>query len=263
MPVFRNVHPNRQESHSHRLPLFSDNNSSFSEHASDISIPVFRNVNLSVRESHSRRREPGHIPRPRNAFIIFRSFYIHGCTSAGEGQQNELSKQAGKLWNRLTEKEKAPFVERADTEKKQHQAMYPNYIYSPGRGAARRKGGIVTKNTGGPKRKPSAASSSTSSSSTSSEPTFPEIPFAEPTKRPLRVAAQRAIEKFLQPHSMSPTPELESPMLENSELTYPEPATPEEDACIPTTDSRALKTEIPAEEDALVRTINKEVSSCC
>lgn len=28
------------------------------------------------KQSHSRRRPPGHIPRPRNAFILFRSYYV-------------------------------------------------------------------------------------------------------------------------------------------------------------------------------------------
>lgn len=87
---------------------------------SDPSMPVFLNINPSLCESHSRRREPGHIPHPRNAFIIFRSSYIHGCTSTGEGQQNELSKQAGNLWNGMTEKEKVPFAQRAAAEKLQH-----------------------------------------------------------------------------------------------------------------------------------------------
>jgi hypothetical protein len=29
-----------------------------------------------VKKSHSRRRPPGHIPRPRNAFILFRMHYV-------------------------------------------------------------------------------------------------------------------------------------------------------------------------------------------
>lgn len=227
-------------------------------------MPVFPDINPSGRESHSRRREPGHIPRPRNAFIIFRSFYVR-ARSAGEGQQNELSKQAGKVWNKMTAEERVPFVERATAEKTQHQAMYPNYIYCPGRGAARRKGRTANKNTSGPKRKASAVSSSTSSSTSSPlDPTFPEISFDAPTQRPLRAAAQRAIRKFSRPHSipsspcpMSPTPE--SPMLENLELVYPEPepATPTEGpAYVPTTDSRACKTDILAEEEACVRIVN-------
>lgn len=180
----------------------------------------FLNINLTRRESHSRRREPGHIPRPRNAFIIFRSFYVYDRKSAGEGQQNELSKQAGKVWNRMTEKERSPFVERAATEKRQHQAKYPNYTYCPGRGAARRR-----VRDSEPKRKMSAASSSSSTTSASSEPTFvPEVPFAAPTQRPIRAAAQRAIEKFQHPHSISPSPcpmsltPDESPMLEDLKL---------------------------------------------
>jgi HMG (high mobility group) box len=72
-------------------------------------------------------------PVPRNAFIIFRSSYIHDCTSTGEGQQNELSKHAGKVWNGMTAKEKAPFAERAAAEKLQHQAITLTVLQLNGR----------------------------------------------------------------------------------------------------------------------------------
>jgi hypothetical protein len=84
----------------------------------------------------SRRHDPGYIPHPRSAFILFRSSYI--STAADYGQQNESSKLAGKVWNRMTELEKEPIIAFADFEKKRHQAMYPNYLHCP-RGSARRE----------------------------------------------------------------------------------------------------------------------------
>ena len=209
----------------------------------------------SPRESHGRRREPGHIPRPRNAFIFFRSSYVSGHKSAGEGQQNELSKQAGKVWNKMTEEEKRPFFACANDEKKWHQTTYPNYTYCPGTGAGRRKGRTVIKNTKSTSR-PKKTSSTSSSACASDKSTFPKTPFTARAKRPPRAAALRAVEKFLHPHSASPSPCSASPtpkvssMLESLELAYPEPDTPPgEDAFVPT----------PAEE---LTAAKKEVSPC-
>jgi HMG (high mobility group) box len=154
------------------------------------------------RESHSRRREPDHIPRPRNAFIIFRSSYISGRSGAGEGQQNELSKQAGNVWNRLTREEKEKYIVLAEYEKKRHQEMYPDYVYCPTRGAASRKS--IAK----PKK---ARKSSEFTPSVSSKSTTPDIPFAAPTLRRPRAAAQLAVQRFIQA-SFSPSP-LVSPLV--------------------------------------------------
>ncbi|PPQ81989.1 hypothetical protein CVT25_014640 [Psilocybe cyanescens] len=93
----------------------------------------------SRKNSHARRRDPGHIPRPRNAFIFFRSAYINSGSATGEGQQNELSRHAGKVWNKMTEEEKRPFCEFAAIEKEEHQAKHPGYVYSPGRSGGKSK----------------------------------------------------------------------------------------------------------------------------
>ncbi|KAF8800617.1 hypothetical protein BYT27DRAFT_7041810, partial [Phlegmacium glaucopus] len=69
--------------------------------------------------------------RPRNAFILFRSDFISGCTRDGQQNQNELSKEAGKVWNAMTKDEKDKFVALAEVEKKIHRAKYPDYVYSP------------------------------------------------------------------------------------------------------------------------------------
>ncbi|KAF9477253.1 HMG-box, partial [Pholiota conissans] len=74
-------------------------------------------------------QEPGHIPRPRNAFIIFRSEYIQRHRDIGEDQQNELSKRAGRAWNAMSEEEKEWFREEAKKERDQHKERYPGYAY--------------------------------------------------------------------------------------------------------------------------------------
>lgn len=196
------------------------------------------------RESHARRREPDHIPRPRNAFIIFRSSYISGRSGAREGQQNELSKQAGNVWNRLTREEKEKYIVLAECEKKRHQEMYPDYVYCPTRGAASKK------SIANPKK---ARNNSEFTPSVSSKSTTPDIPFAAPTLRRPRAAAQLAVQRFIQASiSPSPPPPEDCPMqkslemvdsLVNTDVDVPASklGTPIEDDFVPTADIPELE----------------------
>ncbi|KAH9477938.1 Transcription factor SOX-11 [Psilocybe cubensis] len=86
---------------------------------------------IPPRRHSARHREPGHIPRPRNAFIFFRSWYVDSMRASKEVQQHELSKQAGKVWKNMSDEEKKPFLRFAAIEKQEHYAMYPDYVYSP------------------------------------------------------------------------------------------------------------------------------------
>lgn len=82
--------------------------------------------------------EANHIPRPRNAFMIFRNdFAARWRTSHGEkrGLQNpDISREAGRAWHALKTSDKASwnrYKQRADAEKKQHKRNYPEYKYMP------------------------------------------------------------------------------------------------------------------------------------
>ncbi|KAF9476161.1 HMG-box, partial [Pholiota conissans] len=75
--------------------------------------------------------EPGYVPRPRNAFIVFRSHYIQESRASGEVQQNELSKAAGRAWRSMTDDEQRVFKEIADQEHAEHKIAHPNYQYVP------------------------------------------------------------------------------------------------------------------------------------
>ncbi|KAF8155775.1 hypothetical protein B0H34DRAFT_675910 [Crassisporium funariophilum] len=201
------------------------------------------------RNSHTRRRDPGHIPRPRNAFIFFRSSFINSRPPAGEGQQNELSKSAGKVWNRMSAEERRPFLVMAELEKQEHQVLYPNYIYSPGRAGTKAKGKAGVKKasqSGGSSRKVAvkevwSVPKTLYSSSVSSESPSPNIPFAAPIPRSARVpraAAQRAVERLAYFPSASPLSFVApSPsnygMDDAMELMYPEQ---EEDVFVPTSE---------------------------
>ena len=161
------------------------------------------------KNSHSRRRDPGHIPRPRNAFIFFRSHYIaSGSSPSAAGQQNELSKSAAKVWNQMSATEKRPFADLAAKEKREHTAKYPNYTYAPGR--TKNKGNALAssarKMSGSSSHKRKRSTTVTSvpddwSNSASSPESFSgefSYPVSSPRvyNRVPRAAAQRAVQRF-------------------------------------------------------------------
>ncbi|PCH33237.1 high mobility group box, partial [Wolfiporia cocos MD-104 SS10] len=73
------------------------------------------------------------IPRPPNAFMLFRSnLWRSGqITSVVEKDHRQISRIAGKLWRALSDAERAPFNAAAQAEKLKHQERYPGYKYSP------------------------------------------------------------------------------------------------------------------------------------
>ena len=95
--------------------------------------------------SHAKKKPADYIPRPKNAFIIFRTMYSKWNSMLPRAQDPDhphaqlaitdhraLSKAAGDAWRRMTEEEKAPYKELADADKAQHKINYPDYKYSPG-----------------------------------------------------------------------------------------------------------------------------------
>ncbi|PPQ81982.1 hypothetical protein CVT25_014633 [Psilocybe cyanescens] len=71
--------------HTLRVPKSESPASPLADPPFDINAP---STVPSRKNSHARRRDPGPIPRPRNAFIFFRSAYINNGSTTGEGQQN-------------------------------------------------------------------------------------------------------------------------------------------------------------------------------
>ncbi|KAG9106582.1 hypothetical protein FRC07_008780 [Ceratobasidium sp. 392] len=90
-------------------------------------------------KSHSRRQPPGHIPRPKNAFILYRSWYVkqgflNGIEASVYTKSNdhrEISRIVGRLWKEMSEKDRQTWRVNAEEEKKQHALKHPNYKYSP------------------------------------------------------------------------------------------------------------------------------------
>ncbi|KAL5478929.1 hypothetical protein ACEPAI_2216 [Sanghuangporus weigelae] len=96
-----------------------------------------------------------YVPRPKNSFILFRTEFVaqrtNGETQNSSGSKSDvdddddttqsLSKQASAVWNKMTDEEKKPYVERAKLEKAAHEAKYPHYRYKPVRQNSARKTG--------------------------------------------------------------------------------------------------------------------------
>jgi hypothetical protein len=83
--------------------------------------------------SHARRRKAGHIPRPPNAFMIFRSdlWRKRKVDPEVERDHRNISVIAGILWRKLPPEEQKPYQLRAIQEKQRHALANPGYKYSP------------------------------------------------------------------------------------------------------------------------------------
>ncbi|KAF7328912.1 hypothetical protein MVEN_02521000 [Mycena venus] len=87
---------------------------------------------FSTKKSHAKKQPLGHIPRPRNAFILFRCDYgRQNERKMREHDQNDISRMVGTIWRNMTEEQRAPWVHLAEAEKKRHATLYPGYKYTP------------------------------------------------------------------------------------------------------------------------------------
>lgn len=77
------------------------------------------------------------IPRPRNAFILFRQKYHRSVfDESNESKTNpQVSQELGRRWRALSVKERDHWNTLAEEERQEHAKKYPNYRYTP-----RRKG---------------------------------------------------------------------------------------------------------------------------
>lgn len=89
------------------------------------------------RAQRNRSRDPTWIPRPRNAFIIFRCNYTrkHAVRNSQELDEQSLtqtlSRRAGEAWKKLPTPEKDKYKRLADREREEHARLYPHYRFRP------------------------------------------------------------------------------------------------------------------------------------
>ncbi|KAK9323229.1 hypothetical protein V1517DRAFT_321051 [Lipomyces orientalis] len=78
------------------------------------------------------------VPRPRNAFILYRQHHHAAVVAEHPGKTNpEISKIIGEQWRQLSPEEKAVWQKLGDEEKKSHLERFPDYRYQPRRNAKR------------------------------------------------------------------------------------------------------------------------------
>ncbi|PBK89590.1 HMG-box, partial [Armillaria gallica] len=74
-----------------------------------------------------------HIPRPSNAYIIFRSEFVALNKESLSKTQKMASKLAGAAWRRLPKEIQDHYKGLAKERKEEHARAYPGYKYKPRR----------------------------------------------------------------------------------------------------------------------------------
>ncbi|KAF9003829.1 HMG-box, partial [Hymenopellis radicata] len=72
------------------------------------------------------------VPRPPNAFILFRQEYVR-LHATQKTLQSNMSKDAGEAWRALSDEDKQYYKDLAAVEKEKHMAKYPDYMFRPQR----------------------------------------------------------------------------------------------------------------------------------
>ncbi|KAJ7596841.1 hypothetical protein C8J56DRAFT_298696 [Mycena floridula] len=103
------------------------------DHSSSTLSPSTETCELSTSSAPTRPRRSGSaIPRPRNAFIIFRSeFYQGKIKNTVERDHRHVSRILGHIWAQLPKEEKDEWKRKAEAEKAAHLKKYPGYRFSP------------------------------------------------------------------------------------------------------------------------------------
>ena len=86
-------------------------------------------------------QKPKRIPRPPNAFMLYRSHLLRTrqIPPGIEHRQQNISRVAGECWNLLPDAEKKKWHDKAKEVLLAHMEKHPDYKFSPERKAARKK----------------------------------------------------------------------------------------------------------------------------
>ncbi|KAJ6610461.1 hypothetical protein B0H10DRAFT_1953819 [Mycena sp. CBHHK59/15] len=85
------------------------------------------------RSVHTRKKSDNHIPRPPNAFILFRSSFIKSQRVSTEVETNHstLSKIIGMTWKNLPDEERQIWRHKAMDAVAEHKRNFPTYAFRP------------------------------------------------------------------------------------------------------------------------------------
>lgn len=94
-----------------------------------------------ARRNHSKKRDPGHVPRPPNAFFCFRSAYwqIEREKPQAVRDNRQVSCKAADVWRDMSEEQRKPYLDMANKIKYYHALKYPEYRYAPSSQSKRQK----------------------------------------------------------------------------------------------------------------------------
>ncbi|GAA5890113.1 hypothetical protein JCM8208_002701 [Rhodotorula glutinis] len=96
--------------------------------------PVQPNDAAAKKKKHGRKFSDNHVPRPRNAFILFRSHAVSTDLipkSMGITDHKNISQVVGSVWRGLSPLERKKWEDLAAEEKRLHTERYPDYKYQP------------------------------------------------------------------------------------------------------------------------------------
>ncbi|KIY62800.1 hypothetical protein CYLTODRAFT_404120 [Cylindrobasidium torrendii FP15055 ss-10] len=81
----------------------------------------------------TRKKGPSHIPRPPNAFILFRSSFIRNQAISLDVETNHstLSQIIGMTWKGLSAGDRSFWQDRAKVALEEHRRLYPKYAFRP------------------------------------------------------------------------------------------------------------------------------------
>ncbi|KAK0556329.1 hypothetical protein OC846_001284 [Tilletia horrida] len=81
---------------------------------------------------HTRKMPEGHIKRPPNAFMLFRSHVQNGnLIPQSEKDQSNASRIAGMMWRSIGEEQRQNWYAVAEAKKAEHARLFPDYKYKP------------------------------------------------------------------------------------------------------------------------------------
>ncbi|KAI0641376.1 hypothetical protein C8Q79DRAFT_919395 [Trametes meyenii] len=85
------------------------------------------------RTAHAKKKPENHIPRPPNAFILFRSSFIKSQHVSSEVETNHstLSKIIGLTWQNLPHEERQVWHAKAKVALEEHKRKFPQYAFRP------------------------------------------------------------------------------------------------------------------------------------
>ncbi|TFK18840.1 hypothetical protein FA15DRAFT_674995, partial [Coprinopsis marcescibilis] len=100
----------------------------------DQAMPSSSRSRSKPRAPQVKRRDSTHIPRPPNAFILFRSAFIRSqqIPDRVEGNHSNLSKIIGHYWKTLPPEERAEWEAKALEAQESHRQQYPDWRFRPG-----------------------------------------------------------------------------------------------------------------------------------